>query len=382
MDNLQRIHNKNKSIYVCKYSDTLELDIQTPNEQRIIDQHKVADIVMYQIDYLKRNGACNFLGVVNIHFCKEDGKYYLVDGQHRIASLRQLFQVHAHDVDFFMEIVTVNTREELKHNYNIINKNTPLPEFSEMIDKSIPETVALYFQNKYPLVWSQSARPHRPQIFFNFFQETIGIIVQHMPDVSSNKLIEYMEQYNADVLSTLPFTSFQGVSEKMWIKAKEYGLYYGLFAYCTNDKYGYGWSKRIIEHYTNTKLKGAKIKKKQTIPASVKNGSWDKYVGAHIGEALCIVCNMNKINSKCFDAGHIVSEHNGGKVNLDNILPICHPCNLSMSTMNMDEYVAKHYPKHINRFKDRNYLQTIQPEIVEKEQQKQSIFGGFLQLIK
>jgi len=355
---MNNIQIENKTISIFKYSDLMKLDIQTPNEQRIIDQHKVADIVGYHLIFLKKHGVCNFLGVINIHYCKEDGQYYLVDGQHRVASLRQLFQVHAHDVEFFIEVVMVDTREELKHNYNVINKNTPLPEFPETINKNIPESVALYFQNKYPTVWSQSARPHRPQIFFNFFQETIGIIVEHMPDVSSNKLIEYMEQYNTDVLSTLPFTTFPNVSENMWIKAKEYGLYYGLFAYCTNDKYGYGWSKRIIEHYTNTKLKGAKIRKKQTIPVSVKNGSWDKYVGAHIGEALCIVCNMTKINSKCFDAGHIVSEHNGGSVTLENILPICHQCNLSMSTMNMNEYVNKYYPKNIDNFAKRKYTST------------------------
>ena len=361
---MDHIQIDNRTISIFKYSDLLKLDVYIPNEQRIIDQNKVNDIVGYQMEFLKQHGICNFLGVVNIHYCKEDGNYYLVDGQHRVASLRQLFHVHAHDISFFVEVVMVDTREELKHNYNIINKNTPLPEFPETINKSIPEAVALHFHHKYPTVWSQSARPHRPQIFFNFFQETIGIIVEHMPDITSNKLIEYMEQYNTDVLSTLPFTSFQGITEKMWIRAKEVGLYYGLFAYCTNDKYGYGWSKRIIEHYTNTKLKGTRIKKKQTIPASVKNGSWDKYVGAHIGEALCIVCNMNKINSKCFDAGHIVSEHNGGSVTLDNILPICHPCNLSMGTTNMDDYVAKHYPNNDTNFKNRTYLQNQKKSLI------------------
>lgn len=367
---MDRIVINNRTIQICKYSELLKLDIHTPNEQRLIDQNKVDEIIAYQMEFIKQRGFSNFLGVVNIHFCKEENQYYLVDGQHRVASLRQLFHVHAHDIDFVTEIVTVDTREELKHNYNIINKNTPLPEFPETINKNIPEAVALHFHHKYPLIWSQSARPHRPFIFFNFFQETIGIIVEHMPNISSSKLIEYMEHYNTDVLSKLPFTSFQGVSEKMWMKAKEYGFYYGLFAYCTNDKYGYGWSKRIIEHYTNTKLKGGKIKKKQSIPASIKNGSWDKYIGSHIGEALCIVCSTNKINSKCFDAGHIISEHNGGKINLDNILPICHPCNLSMSTMNMDEFILKHYTENNDNFINRKYMS---PNLRESQMKKPSI---------
>lgn len=361
-DSTQQINITNKKIRVCKYSDVAKLDIQTPNEQRIIDQTKVTDIVAYQLDYLKHNGSCNFLGVVNIHLCNEDGRYYLVDGQHRMASLRQMFNTHAHDVEFFIEIVTVETREELKHNYNIINKNTPLPEFPETVDKNIPETVSVYFQNKYPNVWSHSSRAHRPLLFFNFFQETVGIISEHMPDIKGNKMIEYLEQYNTDVLSTLPFTSFQGVNEKMWIKAKEQGFYYGLFTYSTNDKYGYGWSKRIIEHYTNTKLKGTKIKKKQTIPKKVKDDSWDRNIGSSVGEVLCIVCDMTKINSKTFEGGHIISEHNGGQVNIDNILPICHQCNLSMGSVNMNEYVEKYHPKNMGNFVKRKYtLTTVKP---------------------
>ena len=42
----------------------------------------------------------------------------------------------------------------------MINKNTPLPDFSlfENIDKKIPEQVALQFMSEYPTIWSKTSR--------------------------------------------------------------------------------------------------------------------------------------------------------------------------------------------------------------------------------
>jgi hypothetical protein len=367
---MESISIQNKRVCISRYGDLSKLNIQTPNEQRIVDQLKTVDIVTYQLSCLKQTGSCNFLGVINIHFCEEDQTYYLVDGQHRMSAIKLLFNEHAHDPEFFVELVNVQTRDELKQNYNIINKNTPLPEFPDMIDKNIPENASVYFQNKYPDVWSLSSRAHRPMIFFNFFQETLGIILEHIPNTTDSKLIEYIEQYNDDVLSKLPFTSFQGVTEKMWCKAKEYGFYYGLFAYCSNDKFGYGWSKRMIEHYTNTKLVGTKITRKQKIPKKVKDDSWDLHIGSSVGEAYCIVCNTTKINSKSFDAGHVVSEHNGGNTDINNIMPICHSCNLSMSTVNMDIYINTNYPNNVLNFNKRKYTLTTAPIEAQANKQK------------
>ena len=65
---------------------------------------------------------------------------------------------------------------------------------------------------------------------------------------------------------------------------------------------------------------------------------------------------MNIIDSKNFIGGHIISEKNDGNINIENILPICNDCNLSMGCTNMDEFIKKYYPKNINSFNKRNYI--------------------------
>ena len=60
--------------------------------------------------------------------------------------------------------------------------------------------------------------------------------------------------------------------------------------------------------------------------------------------------NLNKINlnivvgKKGFEAGHIISENDGGKIELSNLIAICNICNIDMKTKNMYEYQEEKYP--------------------------------------
>ena len=58
-----------------------------------------------------------------------------------------------------------------------------------------------------------------------------------------------------------------------------------------------------------------------------------------------------------FIGGHIISEADGGEITVDNILPICSGCNLSMGTKNMELFVEKYYPNNLKKFKDRDYTE-------------------------
>jgi 5-methylcytosine-specific restriction endonuclease McrA len=72
------------------------------------------------------------------------------------------------------------------------------------------------------------------------------------------------------------------------------------------------------------------------IPKLLKNRVWDIYIGKEQGIGFCLACNINQINSKHFECGHIISIKNGGTNNIDNLRPICDECNKSMGTLNMN----------------------------------------------
>lgn len=81
---------------------------------------------------------------------------------------------------------------------------------------------------------------------------------------------------------------------------------------------------------------------KKTIPISVKRQVWNNYVGEEIGKSKCYCCKLTEITQMNFNAGHIISEKNGGEINANNLRPICQSCNSSMGIMNMDEYIQKY----------------------------------------
>ena len=94
--------------------------------------------------------------------------------------------------------------------------------------------------------------------------------------------------------------------------------------------------KEIIE-----KPKKEKPKKK-IIPLALKRNVWNKHIGEEIGKTLCLCCKLTDISQMNFSCGHIISENNGGEINLNNLKPICVSCNSSMGTKNMDEFIQNY----------------------------------------
>ena len=89
-------------------------------------------------------------------------------------------------------------------------------------------------------------------------------------------------------------------------------------------------------------------KKKLKIPHEFRAKVFEHYTGIKCN-VKCFCCWDSEItpytNYNTFHAGHIKSEFNGGKIELDNILPICGWCNRAMGTMHWDEFVKKYkYP--------------------------------------
>jgi 5-methylcytosine-specific restriction endonuclease McrA len=83
------------------------------------------------------------------------------------------------------------------------------------------------------------------------------------------------------------------------------------------------------------------LEKETGVPKSLKNKLWnDSYIG--VSEGKCYCCRR-LVTSDNFHAGHIISVNNGGETNINNLRIVCAPCNLSMRTMNLEEYRIKYF---------------------------------------
>ncbi len=74
-----------------------------------------------------------------------------------------------------------------------------------------------------------------------------------------------------------------------------------------------------------------KRRRKQKIPKAIREAIWLRDYG-HSFEGKCQTswCS-NTINAWDFQAGHNVPESKGGKTVIENLIPLCSRCNLSMS---------------------------------------------------
>lgn len=96
--------------------------------------------------------------------------------------------------------------------------------------------------------------------------------------------------------------------------------------------------KKFIEE--NKKSKKPTIIRK-AIPKSLKNKLWNDAFPT-VSEGKCYCCKR-LIAIDNFHAGHAISVANGGETNINNLKPLCAPCNQSMGTMNIDDYKTKYF---------------------------------------
>ena len=82
---------------------------------------------------------------------------------------------------------------------------------------------------------------------------------------------------------------------------------------------------------------------KKSIPKHVKTLVWDKYIGSDKAEAACCCCLTTPISIRNFHCGHVISEANGGDLTIQNLRPICAPCNLSMGRQNMNDFTKTYF---------------------------------------
>ena len=102
----------------------------------------------------------------------------------------------------------------------------------------------------------------------------------------------------------------------------------------------------LKRHKCREKKKGrGKKSKRPPINKRLRMDVWIKYAGNHF-KTKCFCCCIQDITSftgvNAYEAGHIISDKNGGKEVIGNLLPICRSCNNNMSAENWSDYVERH----------------------------------------
>ena len=84
--------------------------------------------------------------------------------------------------------------------------------------------------------------------------------------------------------------------------------------------------------------------KNKSLPKAVRLALWNNTFGERQGVGTCCCCGR-ELTQQSFEAGHVQAASQGGSDTLDNLRPICGPCNRSMGNMNMNAYMTKYTAK-------------------------------------
>lgn len=82
--------------------------------------------------------------------------------------------------------------------------------------------------------------------------------------------------------------------------------------------------------------------RKSKIPVALREQVWIRQMGHRFAGKCRVKWCRNRISVFDFQSGHNVPESKGGKTDIDNLIPICARCNVSMGNQyTIDEWNAK-----------------------------------------
>jgi len=335
------IHKRNidgniiSGIKEMKFGDIFDLivsqKLKTPDFQRVIDESIVEDTIKtYKMDssLIKEVGY--------IFLCTLNNETFVIDGQHRIEMIKKLID---EDNNKRNDTIAVNLKlceniDELNNLYNVLNKNKTkigIPtEIRKTLEGKIYENLKLILKNNYKEYFSSSSTNKYKYFISDFIEELIDNNIISKKKIKNEKkllniiikknqkLTNYYDKFTSKELDNLFYKSeITCIENKIYFTIKRSNF----IKYMVND----------VSYVHNPKH----IKEK--IPKKLKHDVWKNFTNKTEIECPIKKCT-NKISFDDFHVGHIISEHNGGKLEISNLKPICSTCNLKMSFKNWSEF--------------------------------------------
>lgn len=296
-----------------------------PIFQTDIDEIKVEQMVE---SYLRNPDYFIFKNKITTAVINE--KIYLIDGQHRYEMIKQLY-IH-HDIDDLLYICyfNVNSDEEMRKLFFEINMDSYKNQHYISLDE--------FKLNNY-----DKCKTHLEKEYGRFFSKKkntnsyIYTISEFLEKLTENNYFD-----NND------FENFQNNLIKKNKSFHKLICYQDYFIENKDDFYKDEHdiikqriiislkNNNFIDYFLNDEvIPDHKFKyKKQKIQPKLRIEVWKKEFGNN-DEGCCPLCScLINISKNGFHCSHIISERNGGKLELKNLRPLCERCNLKMGKNN------------------------------------------------
>ena len=322
--------------------------------QRNLDHEHLNDLVSYQQTHLEKHGCYSF--PTSIIVAEFEGKIAIVDGQHRVETIRYLTRTnHEHTLieQTYIPVIVIqlSAPSEYDNVFVAVNKNKPVQLYIHMDAwKTLLKGVEQHFRVNYsPYIKEKSERPLVPHINLKKLLEYLDV------GDYARRLGLTVEQFLVEVeaLNSCYYCHWKQLISKKHVKQiQEWGpkciakqpfrpLMLGIFRQ-------FEWVDRIALKVLNPKTYPS-YEQMVHVPVSYRPTSvirhlkrvvWSK---RHVNNQMvgeCYVCNR-ELHYDDMECGHVVSVFAGGQTCADNLEPICGNCNRDMGIENLDTYRKK-----------------------------------------
>ena len=306
-----------------------------PNQQGSLDDNKVDSMIQ---EYLEHPHFLKFKNRIIIAILNK--KWYLVDGQHRIEMAQRCYIENSKNDEFTFCWFYCNEEQQMRQLFSSLNKDSIKNEMYINTDDRHKYMIDIFmdlFKTNYQHLFNKSKKDNS-RIFS--IQEIRDKLIQ----------IKYFESFNHAKECYLDL--IQKNNEFFNLCNYDKDIHYGNIDNYYKDDQSRIHNKFIIpcknckfldwlQTNDNIYLHHQQKKLKKPISKGIKEKVWFHEFNNQL-EGICPISRCQTILKKSgkggFQAGHIVSEYNGGKTEFMNLRPICANCNQSMGNKNWCDY--------------------------------------------
>jgi len=364
-----------KDIYPLTFRQLIDLkDIEIPDIQVDLDEDRINGIVESYDKNPQFFTAKSLLTVANLE-TSDCNKYYLVDGQHRLAAIKKIVETKPGENQYILiSIIKTENRFQLIRLFkelNIDSKKCPkLSNFEWIIIEKIKDKLKLKYKDLLPNTSSKRHNIYTISEFVELLQK--NNIFQKLDDKykfkklndddilnnDETELINKDEDYINDMIKKIDKKQKEFFSKCNYLeisldpnKIKLYMLGSKEIELIKINICMFLKRNNFIDYIGSSSVPKHFEIDTEPISEDLRKKVWYKEFGDY-NSGKCPIYNcqtpvLDRTKLNGWHCGHLISRKNGGFTVVNNLRPICSGCNIRMSSTNWDEYNDMEKKKHL-----------------------------------
>ena len=209
------------------YND-IEGRVDVPSIQRSLDQGRVVKIRNH-IERQFSNNKEPIFGAIDL--CQLDGRYYVIDGQHRLRALEEDYRATSRRIPFNCVIYHIQSQEEMKDIFVVRNEGVPVPDWVINPPRRIQLLREIENWVKIIPCFKNTANTKRPYININDFMNRLSRsklfgLVNTLPEFQ--QIFKKINETNYLICNDFVASGRKNISDAMKRKCVEMGTWIGV----------------------------------------------------------------------------------------------------------------------------------------------------------